>query len=64
MQKRLVFVLNEQNVTCVFTLLRLPVVQLMWNPSTCLLNLSHLSCAIENSLLINAQLLNELFLCL
>ena len=48
----------------VFALLHLSVVKLMLYPSTGLLNLSHLSWPIGNSLLTNAQLLGELILCL
>ena len=64
MQKRIPFVPSEQNVTCVFALFNLSVVQLMWFQSIGLLNLSHLSWSIENSSLINAQLFGKLFLCL
>ena len=46
MQKRLPFVSWKQNFACVFAPLHLPLVQLMWHPSTDLLNLSHLSQAI------------------
>ena len=60
MQKQLRFVPNEQNV--VSKLFHFPVVQIMCYPFTVLLNLSHLSWPIGNSLLTNAQLLNELFL--
>ena len=64
MQNRLPFVPSEQNVTCIFALFRLPVIRLMWYSSTGFLNLSHLLWPIGNSLLTNAQMFGELFLCL